>query len=95
MTGNSRSLRFAAAFLLLATPLLASQPAQDLKLLTIEELMRVDVTTAGRRPEPVGTTATAISVITGDDIRRSGVTTIADALRLADGVHVSRFNNGS
>jgi iron complex outermembrane receptor protein len=31
-----------------------------------------------------------VSVITGDDIRRSGVTTLADALQLADGVHVAR-----
>jgi iron complex outermembrane receptor protein len=67
----------------------------DLRRLTIEELMRIDVTSATRRAEPVGTTAAAISVITADDIRRAGVTTIADALRLADGVHVARFNTGS
>jgi iron complex outermembrane receptor protein len=72
------------------------QPDQEqLKLLSLEELMRIDVTTATRRAEPVGETAAAISVITGDDIRRSGVTTIADALLLADGVHVARFNNGT
>jgi iron complex outermembrane receptor protein len=72
------------------------QPEQDsLRRLSIEELMRIDVTTATRQPEPVGTTAAAISVVTSDDIRRSGVTTIADALLLADGVHVARFNNGS
>jgi hypothetical protein len=57
--------------------------------------MRIDVTTATRRAAPVGETAAAISVITGDDIRRAGVTTIADALLLADGVHVARFNNGT
>jgi iron complex outermembrane receptor protein len=74
----------------------ARQPEQDeLKRLTIEELMRIDVTTAGRRTEPIGTTAAAVSVITGEDIRRAGVTTIADAIQLADGVHVARFNNGT
>jgi iron complex outermembrane receptor protein len=95
-------MRIDARLLLLAVGLLASTPAfagqsdqQELKTLSIEELMRIDVTTAGRRPEPVGTTPHAISVITGDDIRRSGVTTIADALNLADGVHVARFNGGS
>jgi iron complex outermembrane receptor protein len=72
------------------------QPDQeDLKRLSIEELMRVDVTTAGRRAEPIGTTAAAVSVVTGEDIRRSGVTTIADAIQLADAVHVARFNNGT
>lgn len=63
--------------------------------MSIEQLMQVDVTLATREPEPVRRTAAAISVITGDDIRRSGVTTIADALALADGVHVARFNNGT
>jgi iron complex outermembrane recepter protein len=74
----------------------SAQPdPQDLKRLTIEELMQIDVTTTTRRAEPIGSVAAAVSVITSDDIRRSGVTTIADALALADGVHVARFNNGS
>src|SRR4051812_19192176 len=63
---------------------------QDLKALSIEELMRIDVTTASRRDTPVEATAAAVSVITRDDIRRAGVTTIADALLLADAVNVSR-----
>src|SRR5687768_13975226 len=72
------------------------QPDQeDLKRLSIEQLMLIDVTTAGRRAEPVGTTPAAVSVISGEDIRRAGVTTIADAVQLADGVHVARFNNGT
>lgn len=72
------------------------QPAAPpLKNLSIEELMEIDVTLATRRPEPVGTTAAAVSVITRDDIRRSGVTTIADALQLAAGVHVARANNAA
>jgi iron complex outermembrane receptor protein len=75
--------------------LAATASAQDLRRLTIEELMQIDVTSTARRAEPVGTTAAAVSVITSDDIRRSGVTTIADALTLADGVHVARFNNGT
>jgi iron complex outermembrane receptor protein len=87
------SLAVAIATAAIAAP---AQPEQEeLKRLSIEELMRIDVTTAGRRAEPIGTTAAAISVITGEDIRRSGVTTIADAIQLADGVHVARFNNGT
>lgn len=63
--------------------------------MSIEQLMQIDVTLATREPEPIRRTAAAITVITGDDIRRAGVTTIADALALADGVHVARFNNGT
>lgn len=85
-----------AAALLAPIHAAAAQPGQEeLKRFTIEELMQIDVTTAARRPEPIASTASAVSVITGDDIRRSGVTTIADALQLADGAHVSRLNNGT
>ena len=69
--------------------------SEDLKRLTLEELMDIRVTVVNRQPEAVGTAAAAVAVITRDDIRRSGVTTIADALALADGVHVARLNNGS
>lgn len=68
---------------------------QDLKRLSIEQLMQIDVTLSARRPEPIAASPTAISVVTGDDIRRAGVTTLADAVALADGVHVARFNNGT
>ena len=76
-------------------PAAAQSPAQELKKLSIQELMDIRVTVATRRPEPVGSVAAAVTVITSDDIRRSGVTTIADALALADGVHVARFSTGS
>ena len=55
----------------------------------------MDVTLTSWAPEPAGMTAAAVSIVTGEDIRRSGVTTIPDALALATGVHVARFNNGS
>jgi iron complex outermembrane receptor protein len=90
----SRLARFALTALLTSSAPVAAEQS-DLKRLSLEELMRIDVTTAGRREQPIGTTAAAMSVITGDDIRRAGVTTIADALRLADGVHVARFNNAT
>jgi iron complex outermembrane receptor protein len=89
------SVALAFAF---GSPCLAgdAQPdSQALKKLSIEELMDIDVTLTSRRPEPVRTAAAAISVITGDDIRRAGVTTIGDAIALADGVHVARLNNGT
>ena len=64
-----------AIIVVLAPTRAASEPApQDLKRLSIEQLMQIDVTLATRRPEPVATAPTAISVATGEDIRRSGVT---------------------
>jgi iron complex outermembrane receptor protein len=91
-----RSIASIALLLLLPRPAMSSEPGpQDLKRLSIEQLMQIDVTLAARRPEPIATAPTAISVVTGDDIRRAGVTTLADAVALADGVHVARFNNGT
>src|ERR1700730_5713371 len=71
-------------------PILVEQRAQDLKRLTIEELADLSVTTAAKRVERMSDVAAAISVIRGDDIRRAGATSLAEALRLADAVHVAQ-----
>jgi iron complex outermembrane receptor protein len=84
----------------MASPL-AAAPGQpnaqvaDLKTLSLEELMQIDVTTVSRESERRIDAPAAVSVITGEDIRRYGVDTLADALRLADSVSVARFNGGS
>src|SRR4051812_22330285 len=44
----------------------------DVKGLSLDELMNVEVTLVSRRPEKVAETASAITVLTGEDIRRSG-----------------------
>jgi iron complex outermembrane receptor protein len=67
----------------------AVDPA-DLKKLSIEELMQIDVTSVSRRSERLSQAAAAITVITQEDLRRSGVTSLADALRLASSVFVAR-----
>ncbi|WP_309477316.1 TonB-dependent receptor plug domain-containing protein [Nitrosomonas supralitoralis] len=58
--------------------------------LSIDELMNVKVTTVSRTPQKLSQVASAIFVITQDDIRRSGATSIPDALRMAPGVQVER-----
>jgi iron complex outermembrane recepter protein len=69
-----------------------SPPQTDFKKLTLEELLDINVTSVARKPEPLAQTAAAISVITSDDIRRTGVTSIAEALRLVPGMQVARIN---
>ena len=64
----------------------------DLTRLTIDELASLQVVTVSRRPEARIDAAGAIHVITEEDIRRSGTTTIADALRLSPGVQASRID---
>ena len=63
-----------------------------LKKLSLEQLMNVEVTSVSRRPEQLSRTASAIQVITGEDIRRSGASSLAEALRLAPNLQVAQVN---
>jgi iron complex outermembrane receptor protein len=65
----------------------------ELKQLNVEDLMNVEVTSVARHPEKLLQAASAIQVITQDDIRRSGATSIAEALRLADNLQVAQKNS--
>jgi hypothetical protein len=60
----------------------------ELKRLNLEDLMNVEVTSVARHPERLLEAASVIQVITQDDIRRSGATSIPEALRLADNLQV-------
>jgi len=64
----------------------------ELKQLNVEDLMNVEVTSVSRRPERLLDAASAIQVITQEDIRRSGATSIPEALRLADNLQVAQKN---
>ncbi len=66
----------------------------DLTELSLEALMDIDVTLAGRKQEKQSKTAAAVFVITCEDIRRSGVTNIPEALRMAPGLHVAKIESG-
>ncbi|HXS74761.1 MAG TPA: TonB-dependent receptor [Terracidiphilus sp.] len=70
----------------------SEKQAQQLKSLTLEQLGNVEVTTQSKEPTEVWNTPAAIYVLTGEDIRRSGVTSVPDALRLVPGVNVFRVN---
>jgi iron complex outermembrane recepter protein len=63
-----------------------------LRDLSIEELTRIEVTSASKRAEPLSAVPNALFVITSDDIRRSGYTSLAEALRLAPNLDVQRLN---
>src|SRR5215472_4218108 len=65
-------------------------PAQQLKQLSLAQLGDVEVTTASKEPEELWQTPAAITVLTQDDIRRSGATSIPELLRLVPGVNVAR-----
>lgn len=68
-------------------------PVQDLSRLSLEELANVEVTTVSRQPESAARAAAAVYVIMADDIRRSGATSLPEALRLAPNLDVQRVNS--
>ena len=64
----------------------------DLTQLSIEDLMNIRITSVSRKTQRLSDTAAAVFVITGEDIRRSGATTIADVLRMVPGLQVARVD---
>jgi iron complex outermembrane receptor protein len=93
----------AGSALLIAATLLGSpqvarasddeQKTPRLTELSLEQLGDIEVTTVSKRPEEVWRTAVAIHVITHEDIRRSGATSIPEVLRLAPGIEVARIDS--
>jgi iron complex outermembrane receptor protein len=71
----------------------AASSIGELKQLNVEDLMNVEVTSVARHPEKLLEAASAIQVITQEDIRRSGATSIPEALRLADNLQVAQKNS--
>ncbi len=100
---NSRRLLMAAkllAFVLSLVGLVQKSWASatqtnndDLKQLSLEQLANVEVISASKEPVAVARTPAAIYVLTSEDIRRSGATSIPEALRLVPGVEVARIDS--
>jgi len=73
----------------------ADGTANVLKKMSLEELMDLEVTSVSKRAERLVETASAIQVVTGEDIRRSGALSLPDALRLAPNLQVAQLNSYS
>ena len=61
--------------------------------LSIEELANIEVTSVSKKPERLLDAAASVYVITADDIRRSGASTLPELLRLAPNLHVAMASN--
>ncbi len=79
--------------LALAPPVLGAAWANqtsDLGDLSLEELSKIVVSTVSGRDEPLSRAKSSVYVIDAEEIRRSGATTIPEALRLAPNLQVAR-----
>jgi iron complex outermembrane receptor protein len=68
----------------------SAQGNRDFTELSLEELSQIEVTSVSKREEPLADAAAAIAVISNETLRRSGATTIPEALRLAPGIYVAQ-----
>ncbi len=66
--------------------------SMNLTKMSLEELMNIEITSVSKHPEKLSKAAAAVFVITEEDIRRSGVTNIPEALRMVPGLHVARID---
>jgi len=64
-----------------------------LSAMSIEDLMDVEITSVSKKVESLSDASAAIFVITQEDIRRSGVTSIPEVLRMVPGLEVARIDS--
>ncbi|MES2932144.1 MAG: TonB-dependent receptor [Pseudomonadota bacterium] len=96
LAGANKSLwlRLLAGLLALtAAPAFGATIATDeLAEMSLEDLANIRVMSVSKRPESLADAPASIVVITGDEIRRAGATTLPEALRLAPNLQVARVD---
>jgi iron complex outermembrane receptor protein len=93
MPRSARAVLVLATLLTMTGGALAQTSSPDLRLATLEELMKIEITSASRREQRAEEVPAAVYVIGRDEIRRSGLTSVPELLRLAPGVQVARINS--
>jgi iron complex outermembrane recepter protein len=87
-----------AAWLVLAgavEPVAGAAESEELSALSLKELGSLQVTSVSKSPELLREAPAAIYVITQDEIQRSGVTSLAEALRLAPNVRITQAGSSN
>jgi iron complex outermembrane receptor protein len=79
----------AAAFALAAK---GQHKAADLSEISLEDLMNIEVTSVSKREGKLFSAPAAVYVITREDIRRSGLSSLPEILRMAPGVNVAQVD---
>src|SRR5258708_31682509 len=77
------------AFLAVSASAQTTQNIPDVTAITLEDLMNLQVTSVSKRAQKLADAAAAIFVITQDDIRRSGASSIPAALRMVPGLQLA------
>lgn len=83
------------ASLLLLSALATSARAQDpvdLAAVNLEDLLKMEVRTVSKKEQQVFRTPAAVYVLTSEDIRRSGASSLPDLLRVVPGLQVAQID---
>ncbi|MCB1800818.1 MAG: TonB-dependent receptor [Gammaproteobacteria bacterium] len=70
----------------------AALDAGQLVELSFDELLNIEITSVSKKAERLQDAPAAVFVISNDDLRRSGVRSIPDALRMVPGVQVAQID---
>ena len=81
-----------AALVTTTLPVSAEDSLYALKQMSLDELADLRISTATHRSERLEDTAAAIHVLTTEDIRRSGATSLPELLRSVPGLNVARIS---
>jgi len=65
-------------------------PAPSFADLSLEELINIEITSVSKKPQTLSDVAASVFIINNDDIRRSGASTLPEALRLAPNLQVAQ-----
>ncbi|HPG26403.1 MAG TPA: TonB-dependent receptor plug domain-containing protein, partial [Myxococcota bacterium] len=79
------------AVLSAAAPIAIARASSDLTQLSLEDLMNVEVTSVSKRSQSKLDSPASVHVITSEDLRRGGFTSVPEALRTVPGVQVARI----
>lgn len=84
---------FPLALILTATlSAVAQERADNLGNFSLEDLMQVEVTSVSKKPQKLANVAAAVYVISSEDIRTSGASSLPEVLRLAPGIDATRIS---
>jgi iron complex outermembrane receptor protein len=86
---------FCAAALSWTCPAPAAEHVSSLADFTLEQLSSIEVTSVSKRGERISDAPASIYVITNDEIRRAGMRTLAEALRLAPNLQIARRSSST
>jgi len=91
MKAISRQLILGLSLILFLNPILADTK-KDIFNMGLEQLMNIEIVTASRKSQSLLKTAAAVHIITQEDIRRSGATSLPEVLRGVPGLQIAQID---